>query len=334
MRLTLHSADQPVPERKSAATPRLDLLDVARGLALLTMAVYHLSWDLAWFRLVDWPVSSGPGWRLFAALIAGSFLFLVGVGLVLAHRRKIQWRKATIRLARIALAAAAISAATHLALGDQYVRFGILHAIAASSLIALPFVRLPVPVTLGAAALAAALPRLLPGVLGDSPWLLWTGLTGAPPAAVDYVPLLPWLAPVLLGVAAARLALARPGLIEGLGRWQTHARWSRLAAFAGRHSLIVYLLHQPVLYASVWLVVATGLTPDRTAREFVEECVLSCTFTMEEAACQRVCACTLEALRRDGTWAALLQSPTDPALTREMQARFGICHRDELARTP
>lgn len=315
-------------------TPRLDLLDVARGLALLTMAVYHLSWDLAWFRLVDWPVSSGPGWRLFAALIAGSFLFLVGVGLVLAHRRKIQWRKATIRLARIALAAAAISLATHLALGDQYVRFGILHAIAASSLIALPFVRLPVPVTLGAALLTAALPRLLPGVLGDSPWLLWTGLTLSPPAAVDYVPLLPWLAPVLLGVAATRLALARPSLIDSLGRWQTHARWSRLAAFAGRHSLIVYLLHQPALYASVWLVVATGLTPDRTAREFVEECQLSCTFTLEEAACQRICACTLEALRSDGTWAALLQSPTDPALTSEMQARFGICHRDELARTP
>ena len=90
------------PDDTGAATPatprgRMDALDVARGLALLAMAVYHLSWDLRWFGLVDWPVDSSRGWRIFAGLIAGSFLVLVGVGLVLAHGRGIRWRKALVR---------------------------------------------------------------------------------------------------------------------------------------------------------------------------------------------------------------------------------------------
>ncbi|MBL6431716.1 MAG: DUF1624 domain-containing protein [Alphaproteobacteria bacterium] len=53
-------------QHQSAAagrTGRLDVFDIARGLALLAMAVYHLAWDLSWFSLVDWRVAKDPAWR-------------------------------------------------------------------------------------------------------------------------------------------------------------------------------------------------------------------------------------------------------------------------------
>ena len=40
---------------------RLAVLDLARGLAVVAMAIYHFSWDLSWFAYVDWPVAQGTG---------------------------------------------------------------------------------------------------------------------------------------------------------------------------------------------------------------------------------------------------------------------------------
>ena len=88
----------------------------------------------------------------------------------------------------------------------------------------------------------------------DAGPLLWTGLGAVPVASVDYVPVFPWLCPVLVGVALGRVAVQR-----GL--------WARVAAVTvpkgslfdwlalpGRHSLLVYLVHQPVLMGILYAV--------------------------------------------------------------------------------
>lgn len=315
---------------KTASAPalpysgRIDALDVSRGLALATMAVYHFSWDLKWFGAVDWPVDSGLGWRIFAMSIAASFLFLVGVGQVLAHRSALRLDRALLRAGKIALAAAAISLATYFALDDQYVRFGILHAIAAGSLLALPALRAPLWLVGGLALVALALPRLVSLNFPGDAWLVWTGLIADPPLSVDYVPLLPWMAAILAGIVAGRLALAS-GLFARLAARTAQGPATRLAALAGRHSLLVYLAHQPILFGLVWTAATLGLTPDRTAETFVEQCVQSCTVTGEEAACRSTCSCTVEALRADGTWEALLARPEDPGFNDLLAERYRMC---------
>ena len=303
---------------------RIDALDVARGIALATMAVYHLSWDMKWFGVVDWPVDSHPAWRGFAIAIAGSFLFLVGIGLALAHHDGLRIGPALRRAARIALAAAAISLATYFALGEQYVRFGILHAIAAGSLAALPFVRLPVVATALAAALAAALPLLVSLDFAGDGWLAWTGLVARPPLSVDYVPLFPWLAAILAGIVAGRIAIAR-AVPARLRQWRTKGRTSRTLALAGRHSLLVYLAHQPLLFGAVWLAVTAGLTPDRTSTTFVEQCTATCSLSGEASGCEAACACTLRSLRSDGIWQDLLERPDDAELSAALNDRYGQC---------
>jgi uncharacterized membrane protein len=67
-----------------ASRPRLTRIDIARGVALIAMAIYHFGWDLEFFGYMAPATTAHGGWKLFARCIASSFLFLVGFSLVLA----------------------------------------------------------------------------------------------------------------------------------------------------------------------------------------------------------------------------------------------------------
>ncbi|WP_416916265.1 MAG: DUF1624 domain-containing protein [Roseicyclus sp.] len=233
------------------ASGRLVALDLARSAALLAMAVFHFVFDLELFGFVAPGTTMLPFWRWLAYLTAGSFLFLVGVGLVLGHGRGIRWRGFFRRFARIAGAAALITLATWIAMPDVFIFFGILHCIAAASLLGLVFLRLPVPILLALGAFVLWLPNAMRFAAFDAPWFWWTGLQAVGLRSVDYVPIFPWFAPVLFGMAAARM-MQKAGLWDRLARWEA-GEVARALAFAGRHSLAVYLIHQPVLISLVWL---------------------------------------------------------------------------------
>ncbi|MCK7612641.1 heparan-alpha-glucosaminide N-acetyltransferase [Roseibium sediminicola] len=302
---------------------RLAVIDLARGLAVVAMAIYHFSWDLSWFGLVDWPVAQGANWRIFAGSIAGSFLFLAGVSLDLAHHNGIRWRAFWRRLAVIVAAAVSVSLVTYFTFGDSYVRFGILHCIALSSLIALPFARLPLWSVIAASALVLSSPLWATSSVFDGQVWLWTGLGLPDFGSVDYVPLAPWA-----GVTLAGLAFSSTARRLGLWELMAHLRfsgWPGIATrFCGRHSLIIYLLHQPALYGLVWASVT--LAPEFA---FMRSCSVSCHTNLGTAAtCESTCACTLNHLKSDNIWTALRQDPTDPVLRGQMSDRYRQCLAD------
>lgn len=292
------------------------------------MIVYHLSWDLSWFGFVGWPVSIGAGWELFSKSIASSFLFLSGASLVLAHGGGIRWPAFWKREAVIVVAALAVSVATYFAFGEIFVRFGILHSIAAGSLIALPFVRLPAVFSLAAAALFFSLPHWAGMPFFDGQWWLWTGLGNPSFGSVDYVPLAPWTSATLLGVALMKL----PGVRTRLARLNQLRPWpllGRLLIFCGRKSLAIYLLHQPILYGLVWAAAAAGFAPDNNATAFQQNCTASCEAARGTGVhCAEICACTLSALQSDGTWSALMKDPENPDHQRIMNDRYAACSVD------
>ncbi|MBD8890692.1 heparan-alpha-glucosaminide N-acetyltransferase [Roseibium litorale] len=320
---------------------RIGALDAARGAALVAMVVYHLSWDLSWFGHVDWAVSTDPDWKAFAASIAGSFLFLSGIGLALAHRNGIRWRAFWIREGKVALAACTVSIATWFAFGDSFVRFGILHAIAASSLIALPFLRAPAFLSIAAAALIGTAPLWASSHAFDGQLLLWTGLGQPDYGSVDYVPIAPWTGLVLLGLGLTRLALRlKPALFnvrapDETGAQQSPGRVLGALATFGRYSLPVYLIHQPLLYGLVWSFTALGLAPDRSEALFVRDCTRACVATFgDETACNTSCSCTLDAARKDGFWEDLVKSPNDSGLRARLNDAYAICLRDTPSTPP
>jgi uncharacterized membrane protein len=232
------------------AAGRVLAVDLARSAALLAMAVFHFVYDLELFGWLAPGTSTSGGWRLLALGTAGSFLFLAGLSLWLGHGAGIRWRSFGGRLIRVAGAAALITAITWLAMPGAFIFFGILHAIAAASLLGLAFLRVPVLGLLVFAALAFAAPYFARSELFDAWWLWWTGLQTVPVRSVDYVPLAPWFGPFLLGLALGRLG-SRWGLWARLGAWRG-GRMAQRLAWPGRYSLWVYLAHQPVLIALIW----------------------------------------------------------------------------------
>ncbi|UMY15772.1 DUF1624 domain-containing protein [Methylobacterium organophilum] len=291
------------PALASPPRPRIDALDAARGAALAAMALYHATWDLGFLQLTPENYAlTGPG-HVAAHLIAGSFLTIVGIGLWLANGRGLRWRPFLARLARIGGAALAITAATWWWFPDAYIFFGVLHCIAVASLLALPFLRLPALVTALVAAAVVAAPFWGRHALLEEPVLSFLGLRTIPPRTNDYVPLFPWFGLVLLGLAAAKAGA--PRLLRGpLGRWQARSGLARAASFAGRHSLAIYLVHQPLLLAILsGIAFLTGPHPRAGLPQFQRDYAAQCERTGgSPESCRIAARCTGAALRREGLW--------------------------------
>ena len=286
------ASGQAVP---NAPSPRYGWLDTLRGLAVVAMTVFHFTWDLEFFHYAPAGLTAEPGWRWFARVIATSFLLLAGFSFVLAHRNGLRLRPFLIRFAQIAAASAAISLATYFATPDRFVFFGILHQIAAASLIAALLLPLPWFAVASLGATILAINATWASEIFTNPALWWVGLAPVDPPTNDYVPVFPWSAWVLFGMAFAKLYRGRA--VQTVATVEPVAKPLRGLQFVGRNSLIYYLVHQPVMIGLVaafaWLVPPPA--PDLAAN-FNRACVTGCSPTRDEAFCGRFCRCVAEDL--------------------------------------
>ncbi|MBB4199426.1 hypothetical protein CCR94_20210 [Rhodoblastus sphagnicola] len=304
---------------------RLPWIDAARGGALLAMAAYHFTWDLAAFRWIDGAVTASRDFHLLGHAIAASFLFLSGYSLVLARRARAValWRDPHYwrRWGQVAAAAGAITLVSFQLFPDAPIFFGILHCIALSSLFALPLVEAPVAAILGAAALALAAPGFFAAPVFDAKLFWWTGLSTFQPASQDYRPLLPWLGFLLLGVAAARRPL--PARAER----EPNRRLIAPFAWLGRHSLAFYLIHQPLLYGALALIGPQATATDEAA--FTAQCVAQCYASgASDSLCETSCACVVSRAKAAGHWRALVSGALSDAQKAQTHDDAVACYAD------
>jgi len=293
---------------------RYQLLDVMRGVAILAMVVFHIAWDLYYFGYSGIDVTTVPGWVIFQKAILSSFLLLVGMALVLAHGDGVRWRSFARRWGLLVGAALLVTAGTYWMFPDYFVFFGVLHAIALFSLLALPFLRLPWPVTaaIGAACIAANF--LYNDPVFEQRSLAWIGFWPTSPPTSDVVPVFPWFGVTLLGVALMRLILVSP-LAAWIRSWRSEAPAVKGVAFLGRWSLPFYLAHQPLIIGLLYglmLVQGPAATPPIVGdvAGFTASCNSSCAANGWSAGqCEAYCSCALEQIQQDNLWEKL----TDPA---------------------
>ena len=214
------------------------------------MVCFHIVFDLQMFGHLPFGTTLHPVFYWHARLVAGSFLFLAGVSLWLAHGQGIRWPAFWRRWIKLVAAAALVTVATYVALPEYFVYFGILHCIAASSLIGLLALRLPAAAVAALGAVIMVASYILPDPAFNAPLLRFIGLATEPAMTVDFEPLFPWVGPFLLGLASAKWASA-PGLLHRLALSDTPVL--RRLAWPGQHSLVVYLIHQPILIALIWV---------------------------------------------------------------------------------
>ncbi len=227
---------------------RLAVIDSLRGIAIVLMVVFHFCYDLSYFGLADFDFYRDRFWLNARTFILGSFLFLVGVSLVLATTRGLNIRRFLYRLGYIVAAALLVSLSTWWLFGERFVFFGVLHFIAVASVLGLLFVRTGwFNLLLGSALIVAGV--YYQSAWFDEPGRRWIGLMTHKPLTEDYVPLLPWFGVVLAGMA---LAPSLQRLAERFSAIGSNRLVSGLA-FSGRHSLLIYLLHQPVMMGLLML---------------------------------------------------------------------------------
>ena len=250
--MTLHNG------QNKPASRRFWEIDTVRGIAVVLMIFFHLMWDLSFFGVSSGSMLATP-WRIFARSIGSTFIFLLGLSLTLTYSRlrpKMEgrqlFRKYLLRGAMIFGWGLVITAVTYLILGRGFVVFGILHLLGLSTILAYPFLRWRW------ASLVAGIGIIVLGfyandVMSLSPWLLWLGVKQLGRYMVDYYPVLPWFGVALLGVFFG-LSLY-PGAIPRFHLPDlSHKAPVRGLTFLGRHSLVIYLVHQPIILGTLILV--------------------------------------------------------------------------------
>jgi uncharacterized membrane protein len=227
------------------------LVDMARGGALVLMIVYHFTFDLNLIAQLGIDFNHDPRWLGFRTLIVSLFLLLVGISQSVAHHHGLQRRRYLKRLAILVGCAGLVTLSSMIMFPNTFIFFGILHFIAIASvlgLLTLRYYRLN---------LLAGVILIVLGTEVAHPWfnhpaLQWFGLMTHKPFTEDYVPVLPWFGVVLIGQYLGK-SLYRVPAGARVTRWSSERPLARLLAMGGRHSLLIYMVHQPVLFGLLYL---------------------------------------------------------------------------------
>lgn len=224
-------------------------IDLLRGTAVLMMVLYHLLFDLNFYGIMPVQVDAGF-WRYFALTTASLFVLLAGVSVTISAARAEEnsgdawpYRRLVRHGLTVLSCGLLITLATYLYLGDLAILFGILHLIGVSILLSPLFLRFKhLNLLFGLLCIWAG---QVVGAINGPLWLLWAGIHPADFASVDYTPLLPWFGVILIGLWCGRVLY--PGGRRGFRPLPDAPRLAEPVLLVGRHSLIVYLVHQPIL---------------------------------------------------------------------------------------
>ena len=213
---------------------RFALLDLWRSLAVCMMVVWHALYDLVDIGVLRYDFCATPGMEIARYFIVCSFLLLAGISSRLSRNNE-------RRCCRLIACAAIISFAT--AIVGETVSFGILHLLSFCVLLYCFFGKQinRLPLWTIAPLLAAFVPlhRWVYGIRVEITWLWWLGFRTEEFFSADYYPVLPWSIFFIIGVILG-------GRVSAWRR--ERIRVTSALTWPGRHALMIYLLHQPILW--------------------------------------------------------------------------------------
>lgn len=207
-------------------------LDAARGICILGMVAVHLVYDLTELYPVLHP-EYPPIFLLLKNWGGVAFFLISGICVTLGHHH--------LRRGSVVLACAVLVSTVMSIMGTMPIRFGVLHCLGFCMLLWSVFKAAPLKLLCCCSVGFAALGWLFEGTTVPISYLYPLGLTAPGFESADFFPLLPNLGYFLAGaVLGRRFYPSRESLFP------TFPRLSFLC-FCGRHSLPIYLIHQPLL---------------------------------------------------------------------------------------
>ncbi len=225
-------------------------LDIFRGYAIALMVVFHFSFDLNYFQILHIDIRTESFWIYFRWCILSMFVFSAGISLKLAHYKNINPKAVKKRVLMLLGASLLVSFGSYTQFPDTWIYFGVLHFMLVASLIGLVFLRVPkLSLLLAIAIFVGYYLKYL-----NMRWLyeLLQPLLHLPSGYTeDLVGLFPWFGVFLLGMVFASYKLHN--IVFDNAFFNSPQKTNKLFSFFGRHSLVIYLIHQPILFALVYI---------------------------------------------------------------------------------
>lgn len=220
-------------------------LDALRGISILCVIGLHLLFDLQVF--IGLPLLQHPLIQLINAAAGISFVTLSGLCVTLGKRPA---RRGLVVLGWAMAITIVTWVMAKLGVMDEnlIIRFGVLHLLGVCMLLWPLFRSLPTWFFLVGSLVIIPLGTAAASIQTEIPWLFPLGLRTARFSSGDYFPLAPYLGWFFLGVFLGRtLYRNKQSLLPDFPCSFRFFRW------CGRHSLLLYLIHQPILYGIIYL---------------------------------------------------------------------------------
>lgn len=244
----------------TSTSKRYETIDFVRGFALINMFLYHGIYDLVYIFNVDIPWFTSKEAYYWQQMICMLFIILAGASASFS-------RNLLKHGFKVLVGGLIISVTTMVAMPSQFVSFGILHFMGISMILLSIFRKYidkfsPI-LGFGIAMAFFIVTKRIPGRylgIGDIPllplpnslyqsdYLYAFGFPNSRFSSVDYFPLLPWLFLFLAGYTFWNL-IKNSQFIEKYGHFQVVG-----INYIGKHTLLLYLLHQPFIYSLIFLI--------------------------------------------------------------------------------
>ena len=230
-------------------------LDFLRGFAIAHMILLHLLWDLDYYAIL--PINAAV--QSTNIIVQTMFFSLIGICLSITYNKKIDNPKKQMythlvkRGLWIFSLGMIITLVTLIFMPDRPILFGVLHCIGICIILSIPFLRLkqknlPIAITIICLGLLFGTyniqnPTALHLLIGLRPTGFWTN-------TIDYFPLFPWLGVCLLGNVIGNILYTAE---KRRFKLPDFSKYLPIRAFSwlGRHSLAIYLFHQPVIAGAI-----------------------------------------------------------------------------------
>lgn len=214
-------------------------IDFLRGIALILMMLFHLLYDLYTFYNVNIPYWNSF-WDFEGTLSAALFMILAGISSTFSKNN-------LIRGFRVFLVGMGLTLGTFIFMPSEYIRFGILHMLGIS-MILYHFIKNVPHIFYFITSSIVIFLAYLSNRMNTNTWVFIPfGITKDDFVSLDYYPLLPWFGVFLIGILIGKIIYKEKKSIL-----QKSYRKDFLS-FLGRHSLIVYLIHQPIFLLLLYI---------------------------------------------------------------------------------
>lgn len=240
---------------------RIDIMDAIRGVAILSMVFYHTLYDISDIFGYPIPILNTLFFEIVRQPFTWAFILLAGVSSRFSHSN-------LKRGARVFAFGMIVTVVTLVFIPSQSIYFGILHfmgcAILLFELVRVPLDKIPRKFALVLWSLLFAVTFVMPdrGVIGfpglfcirlpdfllNTPNIYPLGFPDSNFYSADYFPMIPWFFMFLIGTVVG-VPIREHKLPE---KFYT-ARVPFLAA-AGRNTLLIYVLHQPIVYGLLYII--------------------------------------------------------------------------------